>query len=131
MFMDKLLNDGSTPLLEQWLKFSMARAKVQAENVANLSTPGYRQKDMDPDKFQAMLRERADARRAGNDASFDDVSSDVEHLDRGLLFHDGQNRSVEQLTADMVKNGQMHKLVVELLRKQYATMEMALKDKPV
>ena len=33
--------------------------------------------------------------------------------------------------SDQAKNALMHNLVIELLRKQFQTMEMALKDKPV
>jgi hypothetical protein len=36
---------------------------------------------------------------------------------------------MEQLMTDQAKNAMMHNFVVELLRKQYATMEMALKER--
>jgi flagellar basal-body rod protein FlgB len=132
MFIDRLVNDGNGPLLEQWLKFTEARHKLIAENVVNLSTPGYQTKDLDVNKFQGMLRDRADARAAGGPgaARFDDVHSEVEHPEQGLLFHDGQTRSAEQLMSDQAKNAMMHNLVVELLRKQFSAMEMALKERP-
>ncbi len=47
-----------------------------------------------------------------------------------MLFHDGATRSAEQLMTDQAKNAMMHNMVIELLRKQYSTMEMALKDRP-
>jgi flagellar basal-body rod protein FlgB len=132
MFIDRLVNQGNTPLLEQWLKFTEARHRLIAENVVNISTPGYQSKDLDPDKFQALLRERADARETGAPGAtrFDDIAGQIESPERGMLFHDGQTRSVEQLMSDQAKNAMMHNLVVEMLRKQYATMDMALKDKP-
>ena len=47
-----------------------------------------------------------------------------------MLFYDGQARSMEQLMSDQAKNAMMHNLAIELLRKQYQAMEMALKDRP-
>ena len=38
-----------------------------------------------------------------------------------MLFHDGDNRSMEQLMSDQAKNALMHNLVIELLRKQFQT----------
>src|SRR3954468_5907022 len=133
MFIERMLNDGNGPLLEQWLRFTEARHRLIAEDVVNLSTPGYQQKDLDENKFRGMLRERADARAAAanpGDVAFDDISVDSEEPERGLLFHDGQTRSVEQLMTDQAKNAMTHNLVVELLRKQFSALDMALKEKP-
>ncbi len=115
------------------LQFTAARQKLLAENVVNVSTPGYRQKDLSLEKFQGMLRDRLDQRERGplGATSFDDIGAQIEHPHRGMLFHDGANRSMEQLMSDQAKNALMHNLVIELLRKQFQTMEMALKDKPV
>ena len=38
---------------------------------------------------------------------------------------------MEQLTTDLAKNAMMHNLAIELLRKQFQQMEMALKEKVV
>ena len=42
---------------------------------------------------------------------------------------DWYHRSMEQLMTDQAKNALMHNLVVELLRKQYGALEMALKER--
>ena len=133
MFIERLLDQGNAPLLEQMLRFTAARHRLIAENVVNVDTPDYRQKDLSPEKFHALLRSRVDRRReAGSGAeapSFDDVVPGVETPGRGILFHDGNNRSMEQLMADQAKNAMMHNLAVELLRKQFQSMEMALKER--
>ena len=131
MLIERLLNQGNAPLLEQTLKFTAARQRLLAENVANVDTPGYRQKDLSVEDFQAVLRDRVDRRRdAGPGAvRFDDVAASVETPRRGILFHDGNNRSMEQLMSDSAKNAMMHNLVAELLRKQFAALEMALKER--
>jgi flagellar basal-body rod protein FlgB len=131
MFIERLLNQGNGPLLEQMLKFTDARHKLIAENVVNISTPNYRQKDLSLEKFQGMLRDRV---RMKNDAppgsvGFSDINAELEHPTKGILFHDGNNRSIEQLTTDQAKNAMMHNLVVELLRKQYGALESALKER--
>ena len=67
--------------------------------MVNISTPGYRQKDLSLEKFQGMLRERLAQREHGalGATSFDDLQAQLEHPQRGILFHDGANRSMEQL----------------------------------
>ncbi|MDB5294883.1 MAG: flagellar basal-body rod protein FlgB [Phycisphaerales bacterium] len=131
MFVDRMLNQGNGPLLEQWLRFTQTRHRLIAENVVNISTPGYQAADLDEERFRSLLRERADARAAdGPDAaSFDDVAAEVSDPERGMLFHDGQARSMEQLMTDQAKNAMTHNLVIELLRKQFSALEMALKER--
>jgi flagellar basal-body rod protein FlgB len=130
-FIDRLLDQGSAPLLEQTLRFTAARHRLIAENVVNVDTPGYRQKDLSVEKFQALMRDRVEQRaEAGpGGVSFDDVAGELESPQRGILFHDGNNRSMEQLMADQAKNAMMHNLCVELLRKQFQALELALKER--
>ena len=131
MFIDRLLNQGPNPVLEQMLRFTEARQELIADNIANVSTPDYRQKDLSVEKFQQALRDRVEQRQFSGPGAvrFDDIESDVENPRAGILFHDGNNRSMEQLMTDNAKNALMHNLVVELLRRQYQTMDMALKER--
>ena len=131
MFIERLLNQGNAPLLEQVVRFAAQRHKLIAENVVNVSTPGYRQKDLSVERFQAMLADRADDRRHARPGSvgFDDIQAEIEEPQRGILFHDGSNRSMEQLMADQAKNALMHNLAIELLRKQFKSLEMALSER--
>ena len=131
MFIERLMNQTNAPLLERVLQFTAARHRLIAENIANVDTPGYVQKDLDVRQFNAMLRERVEERdRAEPGAiAFDDITGEVEHPTRGILFHDGNNRSMEQLASDQAKNAMLHNLVIELLRKQFQQMDMALKEK--
>lgn len=130
MFIERLINQGNAPLAEQVLKFTAARQKLLIENVANVSTPGYRSKDLDEAGFYSQLRARVVDRRAGPPGAtpFNDVTGERIELG-GLLFHDQNNRSMEQLATDSAKNALMHNLVVELLRKQFNSLENALKER--
>jgi flagellar basal-body rod protein FlgB len=131
MFIDRLLNQGSGPVLEKMLEFTSARHELLAEDIVNVDTPNWRNKDLSLGKFQAMLQQRASVRDASGPGSigFSDISVDPEDTTSGILMHDGNNRSMEQLMTDQAKNALMHNLVIELLRKQYGQMEMALKER--
>jgi flagellar basal body rod protein FlgB len=78
-----------------------------------------------------MLRTRVEARRENGSGatSFNDISGELEHPERSILFHDGNNRSMEQLMSDQAKNALLHNMVVELLKKQYGAMESALRER--
>lgn len=131
MFIERLFNESNAPLLEQMLRFTTARHQLIAENVVNINTPNYKQKDLSLDKFQQLLSDRVDQKResAPGSVGFSDIGSVVQEPRSGLLFHDGNNRSMEQLMSDQAKNAMMHNLVIELLRHQFQTMEMALKER--
>lgn len=131
MFIERLLNQGNAPLLAQVVKFAAARHELLAENIANIDTVDYRQKDLSLRRFQRQLMKRLeDRRRYGpRGVTFDNVPMEPEHPMRGILSHDGNNRSMEQLATDLAKNALMHNLAIELLRKQYMSMETALKER--
>ena len=59
MFIERLLNQGIAPLIEQAVRFSAARQKLLTENVANIDTPDYIQKDLSVSKFQQELNDQA------------------------------------------------------------------------
>lgn len=131
MVLDRLLNQGPAPILEQMLQFTDARQQVLAEDISNVDTPGYLQKDMSVDDFQAMLRNKVAQQATASPGSvkFDDIKAEIENPTTGILFHDGNNRSMEQLMGDNAKNALMHNLAVELLRQQYQTLQQAIKER--
>jgi flagellar basal-body rod protein FlgB len=130
MYIDRLLNQGSEPVLEKWLDFTDARQRLLGEDIVNASTPGYVQKDLSLDQFQLLLRKKVKLQQSAAPGSvqFEDISMDIQHPRRGILFHDGNNRSMDQLMSDQAKNALMHSLAVELLRDQYSMMETALRE---
>jgi flagellar basal-body rod protein FlgB len=131
MFIDRLMNQTNSPLLERVLQFASARHKLIAENMANVDTPGYRQKDLNEAQFFSMLRTRAAdrAQAAPGTMTYDDIASDLETPSKGILFHDQNNRSMEQLASDQAKNGLLYTMAIEILKKQFSQMEMALKER--
>src|SRR5438045_2661812 len=99
MFLDRLINQGPSPVLERMLGFASQRQKLIAENVANVDVVGYRQKDLSLVKFQAMLKDRLETRDASapGTVGFEDIDGQLERPEGSLMFHDGNNRSMESL----------------------------------
>lgn len=130
MFMDRLLNGGATPLVERMVQFTGARAELIADNVVNVDTPGYQQKDLSLPQFQQMLEKRTQLRdrAAPGTVGFDDLNAQLMNPRSGYLFHDRNNRTIEQLQTDLASNAMRHNMYTELLRKQYEQMTTVLKD---
>jgi flagellar basal-body rod protein FlgB len=130
MLIDRITQDGAPAVLEKVLDFTEKRQAVLADDVANSDTPNFIQQDLSPTAFQTALRERIDEANQSPSAMLDlsDLPTDASDSG-GLLFHDGNNRSMEQLMTEQAKNALLHNVAVELLRQQYATMELALRDK--
>lgn len=129
MFVERLLAQTNAPVLEQVVRFTAARHRLIAENIANIDTPGYRQKDLSVSAFQRALSERIDQRRQGRVDSIGPIDLDMLERRDNILFHDGGNRSMEQLATEQAKNALMHNVAIEFLRRQYQSMENALRER--
>ena len=131
MFIERLLNSGNGPILEASVRFAAARHRILAQNIASVDTPDYIQKDLSLPIFQQMLADRIQDRESAGPGSvrFDDLAGKIEDDNSGILFHDRNNRSMEQLMSDSAQNALFHNLMTELLRNQFATIELALKER--
>jgi flagellar basal-body rod protein FlgB len=131
MFIDRLLNSGNGALIEASVRFAAARHRLLTEDIANVDTPNYVQKDLSPERFQRLLSEKVQDRDRSvpGTVSFDDLDQRIENPTAGILFHDRNNRSMERLMSDAAKNALFHNMMTELLRQQYATIETALKER--
>lgn len=131
MFIDRLFNSGNAPMLAQAMRFTQVRQDLLQDSVANATTPDYHQKDLSVKKFQAMLSEQLEEKEQsrGKLVDFEGVMPEINEVAGPLLYHDGNNRSMEQLMADSAKNGMMHNFVVELLRKQFGSIQDALRER--
>ena len=129
--LEGLFNQTAAPTLEKAAGFYAARHKLLADNVVNLSTPGYRQKDLDESAFHKQLQGRLDARDRSltRAADLDGVGVDAGHPGDTLVFHDGNDRDVEGLITEQAKNALQHNLALELLRKQFGLFDMALRER--
>ena len=124
-----LLNSTAQPSLARSVRFGAARHALLTANVANSATPGYVQKDLSRDAFNASLGKTIDTRR--RTGHWDDVSDKLELSDEvgGILYHDGNNRSMEELMAETAKNALHHNTMVELMRREFDQLESAIRER--
>ena len=119
MFIERLLNSGNAPIIEASARFAASRHRILV------------QKDLSIDRFREMLTDRIATRSSHGPGlvRFDDVNGAIENPAAGILYHDRNNRSMEQLMTDSVKNALFHNMMLEMLRKQFGSLEMALKER--
>lgn len=142
MFLNDVTSGGAMPMLAKTMAFAEARNKVLAENIANVTTPGYREKQLDVASFQAALKE-ATTRRERNDGKFElpataQVKTDeLGHLQvkpsdepvRNLLFHDGTNARIEMLMSDLAENTMTYQASAELLKGYFDGLNKAIRGR--
>lgn len=135
---------GSLPALEQTLKFTGARHRLILHNIANLDTPNYQPRDVDPRGFQAMLAEALQERRSAGavngplhfrktrEISFDETGKmnlDPRTPSGNILFHDRNDRDLERTMQSLAENGFMFRASAELLRSRYSIIDTAIRER--
>ncbi len=143
MFVSDVGNSGSVPLLEKTLAFTAARNRMLATNIANITTPGYRAKQLDTAAFQSALRDASRKRAAGgswemregkqfrvDDAGLLKVTPSEEPPEN-LLFHDGTNARIEREMASLAENSMINQAAAELLKGSFAGLEKSIRGRVV
>ncbi len=130
-------------MLEQTLSFTEQRHNLLLDNIANVSTPGYVQKDVPVESFQATLRQAVEERRASVNDTYDPQSSNQITFDsrssnltlhpqesvNSVVFHDRGIRSAEFLMSQLADNALAHNMTAQLLRNRYDTISKAISMK--
>ena len=139
-----LFDGGGLPVLERLVQFTEARHSVLADNIANLSTPYYKPRDLDPRAFQANLRQALDRRRSSvrpmngplhlNDTrqlrfQHDGIRATPAELGDNVLFHDENNRDVERLMQRLAENTMAHNMAIEMMRNQLNLLGIAIRER--
>ncbi len=141
---DGMFDSGAMPALERVVQFTQQRHRVLSDNIANLSTPYFKPRDLDPDSFQASLRNAVDRRRA----SFNPTAGPLELNDtrqlrfkpggieahaqpanHGILFHDQNNRDLERTMQHLAENTLTHNTAIEFLRNEYSILLTAIRER--
>ncbi len=146
MLISDLIHDGATPTLEAMVRFTGARQRMIAHNIANISTPDFQQTDVDPGAFQRALADAVDRRRATTgttgpleiretpqirqnaDGSLT-LTPRAQDPSRNILFHDRNNRGVEELMADQAENLAAFRVASDLLKSRHDLMRMAIAER--
>ena len=139
-----IFDSGAMPVLERLVQFTSRRQAVLADNIANLSTPYFRPRDLDPRSFQAALREAVDRRRATATPTSgplplrdtdqlrfgsDRIETRPAPLNENILFHDRNNRDLERIMQDLAENTMAHNTAIEMLRNKFNLMETAIRER--
>lgn len=139
-----LTTSGAIPVLQRLTQFTEARHRVLVDNIANLSTPYFKPRDLSVRDFQGALRQAIERRRSlPNHTSGPLPLSDTRQMrfdDRGIhvaaepvndhiLFHDQNNRDLERLMQNLAENSIAHRTTLELLRSEVATLQMAIRER--
>jgi len=143
------LTDATTiPLLARVAAFAERRHEILAGNVAHLSTPGYRARDLPVAQFEQALA-RAVARHtasvpgqgrawvfAGGPAADQpdlfpaELMRAAETGPASPSFQDGNNRSVERAVMEMSKNLMLQSLAIELMTAQFNRLQAVIAERP-
>lgn len=144
MFFGTVLNSGGIDVLERVVQFTVQRQRLVANNIANLTTPGFRPTDIDPKSFQQALADAVNRRRGSHHGRWQQLRPrDTRHVafgrngisvkprpvEHNIMFHDGNDRDLERTMQDLVENVMVHRQAVELLRSRFALIEKAIRGR--
>lgn len=124
MLLEGMFENAGVSILDRVIGFTAERQKLLANNIANIDTPGYKIRDLDIKRFQEDLKKAIESRN-----THIEFSSKIDY-DHYLLFHDGNNRSIDKLMTSAAKNALLHNVSVELLRSRYNLLEKAVALRP-
>lgn len=142
-WLDRLVSSNTTRALVLTTHFAESRQQVLADNIANIDTPDYQSKRLDPQDFQASLKEAfAQGKRErhqevhlrGNAQFSTDKTGNVsvkpvEEPAPNILFHDGTNARIEGLMASVAKNRVMHQMALNMLKGRYEGLLKAIRGR--
>ena len=153
---DRLFDSSTIPLLAKVAAFTERRHEVLTGNVANISTPDYRTRDLPVAEFQSALAEavarrtienapgqaswsyRALNQTASGSDPMNDPAADVfpqtlfravPGPPRTLTFQDGNNRSIEQEVMEITKNSMMQGVAIELMNAQLNRLQAVISER--
>ena len=140
-WLENIVDHGGLGAARAVAQFAEARQAVLADNIANIDTPGYKVRDLSVAEFRQMLGRAIQESASGGPLRFESTRhisvgdggrlefKPVERDRANLLFHDQGNRSIEQEMSEAVQNALLHRVAIEVLRKQYETLEVAVRGR--
>lgn len=135
-----MFDHGAIPVLERVIQFTGARHKVLVNDIANLDTPFFKPRDLDPDQFQSQLRDAIEHRRQhGGRLNLDDTDQ-LRFTDHGIeikpaatysniLFHDRNNRNLERVMEHLAENTMAHNAAIQLLKSEFDILRVAIRGR--
>lgn len=130
--MDGFFNRGSLPALEAIVRFTAARHKAIAANIAHSETAGYKAVDLPVGGFEKALSRAFAEQRTSPRGEFRMKPPEIrteEAKDAGVLRPSGNTVDLEVEMGKMVKNGALHNLAAALLAHQFSLLRCAVAGK--
>lgn len=143
MQISDLNSAGAMPALESTMRFAAQRQRLLAHNIANVNTPNFVARDVDPKAFQSVLSEAINERREKTGGAFGKLelreTSQIGKSPRdgslrlketsphgGVLRHDRNAMDLERVMQDMVENLTVFRAASDLMRRQKSTILAAI-----
>ena len=144
---DSLFTSSTMPLLQKVAAFTERRNEALAGNVANISTPNYKTRDLPVAEFQKALKDavarRTDATQSPN-ANWKFTASEANAAELfpaklfqitdapsgGITFQDGNDRNIEAEMMEMTKNSLLQNMAIELLSAQMNRLQAVISERP-
>lgn len=118
--------DSVTRLSQAALNIEQLRAQVDARNIANIDTPGYKPRIVDVEGYLAALRNDASigGGRVRGEASMDAAKAWV-RIDSSQLTDDS-HRSLDRQVLDMVEAKTAYAAITESLNRHFLLYRLAI-----
>ena len=139
-----LTSSGAIPVLERTVQFTGARHRVLTHNIANISTPNFKPKSLDPDQFRAQLREAVSRRRDNPPARGeplelrdtrqiefrkDGIDANPGPANENIMFHDRNNRNLERQMQALAENPLTHRRSITMLKNEFDMLNTAIRER--
>ena len=144
-----LFDSTTVPLLQKVAAFTERRHDILAGNIANISTPDYKTRDLPVAEFQksladAISRRELPSRPAGDNWSFAAAATQpsagslsrpelyqaIDAVPNGVTFQDGNNRNIETEVMEMTKNQLLQTVAIELMNSQLGRLQAVISERP-
>jgi flagellar basal-body rod protein FlgB len=140
---DSLVSTPQIRMLEQTMNFTEQRHQALLEDIANISTPGYIQRDLPVEEFQGALRDAVSRQQESLNDAYQPESGDTIDFESGgsrvfasagekvnsVAFHDRGVRSMEYLMSEMADNVIAHNMAAQFLKSRYDQLSRAISMK--
>jgi flagellar basal-body rod protein FlgB len=115
--------NGIVNLIEAGIRAETVHQKVNASNVANMQTQGYRRMDV---RFNELL---AKALESPGKADSSDIEPQIYQPKTGPVNSNDNDVNMETEVGEMIKNSLRYKTYVRLLGRVYRQIDMAMEVK--
>ncbi len=137
MIASSLFDSTSVPVLEQVVNFTQRRHDILAGNIANLDTPGYRVRDLSPERFQVRLKSAIDEQSSrhsshslsGVATSHGNPIDEVDDNFQRMLYHDDSNVALEEQVREIGKNQIQHNTAIAVMVSQFRLLQAAISER--